>query len=78
MSRSRRKTPVAGITTATSEKQDKRDANRRLRRCVNQRLVRNPEIDVLPLERETSNVWVMDKDGKLRFDPDRFPELMRK
>lgn len=78
MSRSRRKTPVTGITTATSEKQDKRSANRRLRRRVKQRLDESPEIDVLPLKREISNVWAMDKDGKFRFDPERYPELMRK
>lgn len=78
MSRSRRKTPVTGITTATSEKQDKRSANRRIRQRVKRRLDENPETEVVPLERETSNVWAMEKDGKLRFDPKLHPDLMRK
>ena len=78
MSRSKRKTPITGITTATSEKQDKRIANRQLRRCVKQLLDVDPETEVLPLEREVSNVWSMDKDGKIRFDPACHPDLMLK
>jgi hypothetical protein len=66
MSRSRRKTPVLGITTAKSEKQDKRIANRKLRRAVKQRLGYDPD-GVLPALREVSNVWSMDKDGKVRY-----------
>lgn len=76
--RSKRKTPITGITTATSEKQDKRIANRQFRRCVKQLLDVDPETDILPLEREISDIWLMDKDGKTRFDPDRHPDLMRK
>ncbi len=78
MSRSERKTPITGITTATSGKQDKRIANRQLRRRVKQLLDVNPATEVLPLEREVSDVWLMDKDGKIRFDPERHPDLMRK
>jgi hypothetical protein len=78
MSRSKRKTPVVGITTAPSEKQDKRHANRMLRRRVKQQLNDDHETDLLPLEREVSSIWTMDKDGKQRFDPDRHPNLMRK
>ena len=63
MSRSRRKTPVLGITTAKSEKQDKRIANRKLRRLVNQRLACDAH-GVMPALREVSNVWSMAKDGK--------------
>jgi len=78
MSRSRKKTPVHGITTASSEKQDKRLYNRRFRRVVKQLLRQNPECEVLPHLREYSNPWSMDKDGKVRFDPAKHPELMRK
>ncbi|HST62298.1 MAG TPA: hypothetical protein VLK84_26580 [Longimicrobium sp.] len=77
MSRSRRKTPVAGITTSDSEKQDKRLANRRLRRRVREILPAEPD-GVLPALREVSSVWCFDKDGKMRFDPESHPRLMRK
>jgi hypothetical protein len=33
---------------------------------------------VFPLLREHSNVWAFDKDGKRWFDPELFPEEMRK
>lgn len=78
MSRSRRKTPVCGITTAKTEKQDKRIANRRVRRSVRQEMKTDPSAEVLPLKREVSDVWAMDKDGKVRFDPEQHPETMRK
>jgi hypothetical protein len=71
MSRSRRKTPKAGITTADSEKQDKRLANRDLRRKV-----RQGKLDLRV--RDVSNVWSFDKDGKQRFDPKKHPKEMRK
>ena len=77
MSRSRRKTPICGITTAESEKQDKRIANRRLRRKVRAALAVEPE-GVLPALREVSSVWTFDKDGKMRFDPAEWPVSMRK
>jgi hypothetical protein len=63
MSRSRRKTPIFGITTARSEKQDKRLANRKLRHAVAGVLHVRPE-SVLPTLREVSDVWGFDKDGK--------------
>ena len=68
MSRSRKKTPITGITTARSEKQDKRLANRKLRRKTRQ-VLRCQDLDgwVLPVLREVSNVWCMDKDGKFWF-----------
>lgn len=76
MSRSRRKTPIRGITTADSEKKDKRIANRRLRAATSQAIVQ--EREVMPEPRDVSDVYDMDKDGKKKFDVDRFPELMRK
>ncbi len=78
MSRSRKKTPVHGMTTARSEKKDKRLYNRRFRHVSKQALHVNPECEVLPHLREYSNPWSMDKDGKVRFDPKKHPELMRK
>ena len=78
MSRSRRKTPVTGITTAETEKDDKRFANRRQRR-VNRELLESTGDDTrLKDRRETSDPWSMAKDGKGRFDPKRHPNLMRK
>ena len=70
MSRSHRKTPVFGFTTATSEKQDKRHANRRLRRAVHQGKI------YLRL-RDVSNVWSLGKDGK-KYWVDCPPNYWRK
>lgn len=69
MSRSYIKRTYHGITTADSEKQDKRLANRRLRRYVNQLLTNNQDPDILPVIKEVSNRWSMDKDGRI-YDPD--------
>jgi hypothetical protein len=77
MSRSRRKTPVRGITTSETEKRDKRLANRRLRHRVRAVLPAEPD-GVLPALREVSCVWCFDKDGKQRFDPHVHPDWMRK
>ena len=77
MSRSRKRTPVCGFTTSDTEKQDKRLANRRLRRKVRVILSAEPDPE-LPALREVSNVWSFDKDGKRRFDPSARPEWMRK
>lgn len=77
MSRSRRKSPIRGITTSDTEKRDKRIANRRLRRAVRVRLSADPD-DVLPSLREVSSVWSFNKDGKTRFDQDARPAWMRK
>jgi hypothetical protein len=78
VSRSKKKTPVAGITGACSEKQDKRLYNRRYRHVCKQALRVCPERELMPHIREYSNPWAMDKDGKVRFDPQKFPKWMRK
>ncbi|HEX2095158.1 MAG TPA: hypothetical protein VHG28_22360 [Longimicrobiaceae bacterium] len=78
MSRSRRRTPIGGISSADSEKQDKRQANRRIRRTVRQVLHQDPAGEMLPHEKELSNPWTMSKDGKRWFDPERYPREMRK
>lgn len=78
MSRSRRKTPVQGITTAQSEKSDKRAYNRRFRRATKQAVQHSPSDEVMPILREHSDPWGMSKDGKHWFDPQKYPEAMRK
>ena len=78
MSGSRKKTPVTAITTAHSEKQDKRLYNRRYRRVLKHMIHSDPERELLPHLREYSNPWSMDKDGKSRFDPAKNPKLLRK
>ncbi len=80
MSRSRRHTPVCGITTARSEKADKRQAHRRLRARTRSVAARaHSETDtVWPGLRDVSDPWAMAKDGKRPFNPVRWPRLMRK
>ena len=78
MSNSFRKSPFIGITTARSEKQDKRHANRRLRRINKVRLAITHDGATLCEQRSVSDVWAMDKDGKVRFDPQQLPKLLRK
>lgn len=79
MSRSRRKHPFCGIIkNADSEKQDKRAYNRRSRHAAEQALKADPTGERLPILREHSDPWSMDKDGKIRFDPAKHPKLMRK
>jgi hypothetical protein len=62
MTRSRRKTPITGITTCRSEKSDKQIANRRMRHKA--RLAIHHGLDHMPLLREVSNIWNFGKDGK--------------
>lgn len=77
MSRSKRKTPVRGITTSESEKAEKVAGHRKVRRAVKQAVASRSEAP-LPHERELTNPWAMAKDGKFRFDPRKTPRLMRK
>ncbi len=77
MSRSLRRSPICGVTTAASEKQDKRLAHRRLRSATRVAMAAD-HVGVLPVPREVSDPWDMAKDGKLRFDPQRWPEISRK
>lgn len=69
MARSKKKTPIISITTAPSDKSDKANANRRLRRNVRQQLKELEDDEIidellLPQLREVSNVWDFAKDGK--------------
>ncbi|MEM6719131.1 MAG: hypothetical protein AAF611_07455 [Bacteroidota bacterium] len=75
MSRSRKKIKIRAITTSKSEKKDKQQANRKLRRIVKQK-VKSEETE-LPKLREISNVWAFDKDGKI-FDDEMTEKDLRK
>lgn len=75
MSRSKKKTPIHGMTTATSEAQDKDLWHRAYRRGERQRV--RLDSDPLPSdENEYSSTWKMDKDGKVYIPDD--PAMMRK
>jgi predicted GNAT superfamily acetyltransferase len=80
MSRSYRHTPVTGITTARSEKDDKRQAHRNLRAATRAALetVMAQGEAVFPVMREVSDVYSFAKDTKKRFDPKANPKLKRK
>ncbi|MEA2164997.1 MAG: hypothetical protein QOK37_3124 [Thermoanaerobaculia bacterium] len=78
MSHSRRKTPIRGVTTSESEKSDKVQAHRRIRRRIHAVISSPPDAEVLPHDREMSNPWLMAKDGKQRFDRKRDRALLRK
>lgn len=75
MSRSRKKTPISGITKSDSEKLDKRDANRRERRINKELLKKEKELKHI---REVSDVWTFNKDGKVVFNEKKYPNMMRK
>jgi len=78
MTRSRKKAPVIGISTSTSEKADKVAAHRKERRKVHVTLKTTGDQDALPLRNEVSNVWAYAKDGK-RYNPSWLkPKHLRK
>lgn len=62
MSRSKKKTPKTGITTAATEKDNKRKANRKFRHATKAQ-VKNGDSQFIDIK-EVSNVWSFDKDGK--------------
>ena len=65
MSRSRRKTPITGITTAESDGAWKAMAARNLRRTVRQSLKATLDGDRFAGKRwDTVDPWSSDKDGK--------------
>ena len=78
MSRSRRTTPIAGNTCASSEKYDKRVASRRSRRVNREILKEFGDDSLLKDRKETGDPWVMSKDGKQFFDPENPSDLIRK
>lgn len=79
MSRSYKKTPICGLTTAKSDKEDKRLANRLFRRASRNRIKSNREL--FYRLREVCNVWDFAKDGKIYYDKEavkRYPKVLRK
>lgn len=75
MSNSKKKTKKRSITTATSEKEDKKFANRRLRRKIKAKAKLREED--YPIKREVSDVWGFAKDGKV-YDENMTDKEMRK
>lgn len=69
MSRSYRKTPIVGYTTAESDKVGKQKANRAFRKLSNSKLSQT-DADYEPINeppcciRQVSSVWSFPKDGK--------------
>jgi hypothetical protein len=66
MARSYKKHPAGGVTTAHSEKSDKRQWHKKMRAKELQKLnVKNKaEEQVIPAKKEISDPWKMGKDGK--------------
>ena len=68
MSRSRKKSPFVGHTTAASEAAWKAQVARRVRCVVRQALAKAAEPDALPEKRyAVASAWDGPKDGKQRF-----------
>ncbi len=70
MSRSKKKTAAGGVTGAPSEKDDKKAWHKTFRR-KNKSLARRDGEDteiIYPHVWEVSDLWRMDKDGKIRYD----------
>ena len=78
MSRSRKKSPFISVTTATSEKEDKTHANRKIRK-KNRTVLSQTSDDERFLDRNAiTDRWDFSKDGKRRVDPDQESEYLRK
>jgi hypothetical protein len=78
VSRSRRKTPISGITTATSDHGWKKMAARKLRHRVKQELNATLDGDRFAGKRwDLVNPWSSEKDGK-HWLGDWDPKWMRK
>jgi hypothetical protein len=83
MSRSRRKTPITGMSMSESEKDDKQRAHRRTRHAIKrsvQSAIRADGYEERPLtklEHPRSGQATFAKDGKQWFGS-RYPKLLRK
>jgi hypothetical protein len=77
MSRSRRSTPIAGVTAAPSDKFSKAISNRAHRLAIKQSIATDPETPP-PTVEQAMDRWSMAKEGKIRFDPRESPKRMRK
>ena len=70
MSRSRKKNAITGITTAVSEKWDKQNTNRRMRKGVKNKMAVG-DFENLPTRGiEIEDSWCFAKDGKNYYDKD--------
>lgn len=79
MSRSKRKTPKTGLTTAESEKKDKVFVHRKFRRASKVKIKSNEEPPVNL--NEVSDIWNFAKDTKRYYDKEdleRYPKAIRK
>jgi hypothetical protein len=79
MSRSKRKTPICGFTTAHSEKWHKQKTNRRLRHAIKLRIIAGKEL--MPTIKQMGDIWNFAKDGKQYLGKDahnKYPDCMRK
>jgi hypothetical protein len=78
MSRSRKKTPIGGITTASSDARWKAMASRTLRHRVKIQLEQELHTDSFAGKRwDAVDPWTSEKDGKSWFG-DSYPVSMRK
>jgi hypothetical protein len=78
MSRSRRRTPIHGFTTAETDHPWKKAASRKLRRRAKQMIKADPDGFALAGKRwDLVNPWSCEKDGKFWFGG-KHHELMRK
>jgi hypothetical protein len=75
MSRSRRHTPITGITKAESDTRDQVLAHRRQRRRVRTALASG--VAEVITRCKAGDVWSVATDGQSRFDLRRWPKLMR-
>lgn len=75
MSRSRRKTPIIGMTGAPTDKPFKTAEHRRERRAVKSTV---KQLGEAPDPKLFGDPWRADKDGKRWLDPSDGDELMRK
>lgn len=75
MTRSYRKTPIAAVTSAPSDKGFKAAEHRRERRKIRELDLTEEEV---PHQKTFGDPWRGDKDGKLVFDPREDPKRMRK
>ena len=72
MSRSGKHAPISGITSAKSEKWDKRVCNKILRLRAKKLLRGDYDKYIEPLPNECRNVWKMAKDGKHYWNPKKY------
>lgn len=75
MARSRKMTPIIGMTGAPSDKPFKVTEHRRERRAAKRAVT---ILEEAPHPKAFGNPWASEKDGKHWFDNANHPELMRK